>query len=279
MEYFTASDGARIAYEDVGQGRPLVFLHGLMAHRGFYDPQRVLSDEFRLITVDLRGHGSSAEAGSPLTVQQLAADVAALAAALDLSGAIGIGWSLGASVLWRVLAGPEGPRFAGSVTIDMTPRVLNAPAWQLGLSPELCDARTAAIRDDFSTFAVNAGQAIFAQPVADGKQALADWASFEFSRNDPAAIAAVWESLVEEDLRSDLARIFQPSLIVHGANSQLYGPGTADYLEDSLPNARAIRFDRSGHAPHLEEPEKFNRLIRDFAAGLPAFREAHATIS
>lgn len=249
-----------------------------MAHRGFYNRQNELSDEFRLITIDLRGHGASVEAAAPLTVKQLAEDVAALASALDLTGAIGIGWSLGASVLWRVLAGPEGGRFDGSVIIDMTPRVLNGGDWQLGLSPQLCEARSAAIRDDFSGFAVNAGQAIFAQPVLDGKQALADWSSFEFTRNDPAAIGAVWASLVNEDARAVLARIAQPSLIVHGAHSQLYGPGTADYLASALPNSRAVRFEQSGHAPHLEEPEKFNRLIRDFAASLPAARATHAAI-
>ena len=277
MQHFTASDGASIAYQDEGRGRPLVLLHGLMAHQAFYDPQRPLAQHFRLIRVDLRGHGGSGDAGSPLTVDRLAQDVAELASTLDLQQAIGIGWSLGASVLWRVLAGPEGALFAGSVVIDMTPRVLNAGTWQLGLSPELCEARSAAIRSDFSTFAANAGQAIFTQPIADGNRALADWASVEFARNDPAAIGSIWASLVDEDFRADLQRISQPSLIVHGANSQLYGPGTADYLAQALPNARAVRFERSGHAPHLEEPEKFNRLIREFAAGLSAARETQTT--
>ena len=63
LKQFTAADGARIAYADEGRGRPLVLLHGLMAHRGFYDPQAALADEFRLVTVDLRGHGASVEAG------------------------------------------------------------------------------------------------------------------------------------------------------------------------------------------------------------------------
>jgi pimeloyl-ACP methyl ester carboxylesterase len=83
---------------------------------------------------------------------------------------------------------------------------------------------------------------------------------------------------VAQDFRDELARIEQPSLIVHGAHSQLYGPDTAAYLAHALPDARAVRFDHSGHAPHLEEPELFNRLVRDFADALPAAR-AHATAS
>ena len=277
MQTFTAADGARIAYEDIGTGRPLLLLHGLMAHAGFFEAQHELSDHFRLISVDLRGHGSSKAEGRLLSVELLASDIAVLAQALDLEGAVGIGWSLGAAVLWRVLAGPQGRRFAGSVIVDMSPRVLNDGDWQLGLSREACDARTAAIRDDFSAFAVNAGQAIFAQPIAEAKRGTAEWASFEFARNDPASIEAIWTSLVDEDFRAGLAGIDQPTLVIHGAHSQLYGPGTADHLVHSLPDARAVRFDRSGHAPHMEEPQLFNRLIREFAASLPETREAHAT--
>ncbi len=277
MQHFTASDGANIGYSDEGAGRPLLLLHGLMAHGGFFRAQRELGTSFRLIAVDLRGHGRSRSAPGPLSIDRLARDVAELANALDLQGAIGIGWSLGASILWRILAGLEAGRFAGAVIIDMTPRVLNEGDWQLGLSRETCDVRTEAIRHDFGSFAATAGQAIFAQPVADGKRDLADWAGLEFARNDPAAIGAVWASLVGQDLRGDLGRIAQPTLVIHGAHSQLYGPGTADYLVRALPSARAVRFDRSGHAPHMEEPETFNHLIRDFAASLPVVRETHAT--
>jgi pimeloyl-[acyl-carrier protein] methyl ester esterase len=100
----------------------------------------------------------------------------------------------------------------------------------------------------------------------------------EFARSDPAAIGEVWTSLVGEDFRPMLARISQPTLIVHGANSHLYGADTADHLVAALPNARAIAFERSGHSPHIEQPELFNRTIRDFAARLPRLRETQTTI-
>jgi pimeloyl-[acyl-carrier protein] methyl ester esterase len=195
--------------------------------------------------------------------------VAALTEELDLDGAIGVGWSLGASILWRLLSGATGRRFTGAVIVDMTPKVLNEGGWTLGLSPELCEARRQAMSDGFEAFAHAAGSAIFAQPVRDEHQALAAWAGAEFARNDPAAISAIWTSLVEEDLRGALPRIAQPTLVVHGAHSQLYGAATAEHLVEALPNARALPFARSGHAPHLEEPERFNALVTDFAATLP----------
>jgi pimeloyl-ACP methyl ester carboxylesterase len=285
LQGFTASDGTRIAYRDTGSGAPIVLLHGLMAHGGFFAGQAGLAQDFRIIAIDLRGHGaspsdgrSSAEDSGP-TVERMAADVAELAEALDLQGAIGVGWSLGATVLWHVLAGPAAARFAGAVVVDMTARVRNDEEWDLGLSPEACEARSIAIRDDYEAFALTAGQAIFAQPVAAGQRAMADWAAQEFAKNDAGAMAAVWQSLVRQDMRALLEQIRHPTLIVHGAQSSLYGDDTADHLVAALPQARAVRFEASGHAPHLEEPELFNATLRDFAASLSPARIAQQSHS
>jgi len=266
---FTASDGTRIAWREAGSGRPILMLHGLMAHGGFFRGQAPLADSFRLISVDMRGHGASRVAGERPTLEQLTDDMVELSAALDLRDAVGIGWSLGASVLWRLLAGPAGERFAGAVIVDMTPKVLNGRDWSLGLTPDHVEARSAAFRDDFAAFAAIAGPAIF----ADGGKALGPWAAAAFAENEGPAIGAIWASLAEADLRPLLPAIAQPTLIVRGAWSPLYGPETADYLAETLPNARMVAFDRSGHAPHLEEPERFNRLIADFAADLPRIRQ------
>jgi len=269
LDFFTASDGTRIAYRDSGgAGTPLVLLHGLMAHGGFFRAQADLAADFRVIAIDLRGHGASARTGERPTVEQLAADVAGLAEALGLEGAIGVGWSLGATVLWHVLSGPAAWRFAGSVVVDMTARVRNDAEWDLGLSPEACEARSLAISEDFESFAASAGRNIFAQPVAPDRRQDADWASAEFARNDAGAMGSVWASLVRQDVRALLEKIEHPTLIVHGARSSLYGDDTADHLVAALPDARAVRFDRSGHAPHLEEPALFNQILRDFAARL-----------
>lgn len=278
MNTFFASDGGAIAYREEGSpsARPLVLLHGLMAHGGFFREQAELARRFRMICVDLRGHGETRCDPSSATVERAAADIGELSAALDLRDAIGIGWSLGATVLWHVLTGQEGRRFAGAIVVDMTARVRNGGDWDLGLSAEACEARSIAIRDEFEAFATGAGQRIFAQPVTPERQADAAWASAEFARNDPAAIAALWQSLEGQDARPLLRRIDHPTLVVHGARSALYGDDTARHLVDALPRARAVRFAGSGHSPHLEEPEQFNRIVTDFAAELPPVASAQA---
>ena len=147
----------------------------------------------------------------------------------------------------------------------MTARVENVDGWDLGLSPEACALRSAAIAADFQSFATAAGQAIFSQPISARMRETADWASREFARNDGATIGAVWRSLVGEDFRPLLPRISQPTLIVHGRHSQLYDAATAQYLARALPNASEIEFEGSGHAPQLEQSDRFNEVIRDFA--------------
>lgn len=277
MPHYIAPDGARIAYDDIGAGRPLLLLHGLMAHRGFFSRQHELAEQFRLISVDLRGHGETRSPGERPTIEQLADDVSGLADALDLEDAIGVGWSLGASVLWQVLAGPAARRFAGSVVIDMTPCVMNDADWRLGLSPDACEARRQAIESDFQAFATQAGQAIFAPSAGDALAEEARWAGEEFAKNDAAAISALWSSLVAQDFRDRLGRIGQPTLIAHGAHSHLYGSDTADHLGVALPNSRILQFECSGHSPHFEQPELFNRAISDFAASLPRVRNNEIT--
>jgi pimeloyl-ACP methyl ester carboxylesterase len=244
-----------------------------MANAGFFERQSELADRFRVIAIDLRGHGESPAGPRRPTIEILADDVAALAAELGVEGAIGVGWSLGAAVLWHVLAGPASSRFAGAVVVDMTARVMNEGDWQLGLSPETCEARSQAIRDDFPAFAAAAGQAIFAAPGAE-----ADRAASVFAANAPEPIGALWESLVAQDFRALLPSIRQPTLVVHGAHSHLYGVDTASHLAAALPNARAVEFGRSGHAPHLEQPDLFNAALRDFAASLPPVRQPEATV-
>ena len=156
-----------------------MLLHGLMAHGGFFRAQDALADDFRIIAIDLRGHGASPAAnGAAPTVERMAADVAELAEALDLEGAIGVGWSLGATVLWHVLAGPAAARFAGAVVVDMTARVRNDDEWDLGLSPEACEARSARDPRRFRELRARA-PARRSSPSRSraGHRALADWAS------------------------------------------------------------------------------------------------------
>lgn len=269
MPVLTLRDGVDLAYEDVGQGPVLLMVHGWGVNGGFFHPQaKGLADRFRVIAPDLRGHGRTA-AAEPMTIAQLADDVSQLADALDLKAVIGVGWSMGAQVLWTALLGPARPRFAGLVVIDMAPRIVSDGGWTLGVKRGY-ESSTApmlqqVMQADWPAYAAFLANGL----VADGAQAeradLIAWVSAEVSKNDPAPLAELWGSLTVQDFRETLGRLDLPVLIAHGAKSQLYTAETAADLAARLPNARVVAFEHSGHAPNLEEPETFNATIAGFA--------------
>jgi pimeloyl-ACP methyl ester carboxylesterase len=259
---FIASDGCGVAFRDEGVGRPLLFVHGLSANAATFAPQaEALAGRFRIVRIDLRGHGGTPAEGA-LTLDRLAADVAELARALDLRGAILIGWSLGAMLAWDVLLSAEAGRFAGLVTIDMTPRVENDAEWRLGLNDD--GARAVQPGETWRERCDRVATMIVADRQVNA--ALVARLGPELGTSDAEAVAAITMSMMARDYRPLLGRIAQATLIVHGAQSRYYGAATSVFLAEALPHARIVPFAHSGHAPHLEEPDRFNRLLAAFAA-------------
>jgi pimeloyl-ACP methyl ester carboxylesterase len=263
-------DDALIDFQDSGSGRPLLFVHGWGAHAGFFREQARLADGMRVVIPDLPGHGRSPRpARGSLSVERLARDLGRLLDRLDLRDVVAVGWSMGAMVLWRALLDGAAGRCAALVTIDMSPRITNAPDWPLGL----LDGQTngaiplavAAMRQNWPGFAHRVARRMLA---ADARPALGDWVARQFAANDPDAMAELWDSLARQDFRNELGRIGLPTLVVHGTDSLLYAPATAEFLTAALADARRLAVPGAGHAPHLEKPGVFNDALIAFAAGL-----------
>src|SRR3979490_856623 len=101
-EHFTmpttkTADGTEIYYKDWGSGQPIVFSHGWPLSADDWDPQLLffLSQGFRVIAHDRRGHGRSTQTGDGHDMDHYAADLAALTAHLDLKKAVHVGHSTG----------------------------------------------------------------------------------------------------------------------------------------------------------------------------------------
>jgi pimeloyl-ACP methyl ester carboxylesterase len=96
-------NGLSLHYEEHGSGEPLVLLHGGVAGSEIFDPMvPALAAGRRVITVDLQGHGRTAEIDRPLRPELLAGDVAALIEHLGLERADVLGYSLGGEVAFRL---------------------------------------------------------------------------------------------------------------------------------------------------------------------------------
>ena len=222
--------------------------------------------EFDCRAPDLPGHGAAA--GRTPTLDACA-DVIEEA----LKGAqspVLIGWSMGAAAAWRYIATRGTGGLAGLVTVDMSPKILPAPDWPHGLRRQTA-ASVAASTDRFRTDWDGATHGIAATMFAtpDGVPGLSrEEARALILSHDPVAMRALWDDLVAMDARDTIPRIDIPWLICSGAKSRVYPATTADWLGAHAPDARAYVFDKSGHSPHLEEPDAFARVIRDFAGGL-----------
>jgi pimeloyl-[acyl-carrier protein] methyl ester esterase len=282
MDELVVSDGLRMSWRERGQGPPLLLVHGWAAHGGFFRPQIVgLSDRFRVIAPDLRGHGDSpSDTGDAPTVQHLASDLCDLLAALDLRDVLAVGWSMGAMVLWEAALGRASGRFAGMVVEDMSPRIVNDADWPLGLrggyDDQAVESSVGAMTEDWPRFANAMARSILAEP--EEQPELLGFLEHEFAAQNPAPLAKLWESLAAQDFRGRLSAVAVPSLIIHGRFG-LYDAETSRFLARELPNAERISFASSGHAPHLEEPERFNRTITEFHDRLTAPTPAAALAS
>jgi len=124
--FLTTSDGTEIFYKDWGKGQPIVFHHGWPLSSDDWDAQMLffLDKGFRVIAHDRRGHGRSSQTDAGNEMDTYAADVAALAAKLDLRDAVHIGHSTGGGEVARYVARHGKGRVAKAVLIGAVPPVM-----------------------------------------------------------------------------------------------------------------------------------------------------------
>ena len=270
MKILNLRDDGLLKYESEGAGRPIVLLHGWGMRGDFFHEQiAALSPNFQVVVPDLRGHGQSSHLRNGQGLPTLVDDVAELLVSLDLSEALLMGWSMGAMVAWGVLQGKEASRISGLVTIDMVPRILNDENWKFGLregkDATVFSTITARMIADWPGFTRVFVPRIFASGRRTECKALADRIINKTQENHPESMARLWLSMADQDFRRKLPEINTPTLVIHGALSQLYSEEASEWVAGQMPNARRVDFANSGHAPHLEEPDLFNHTIEKFA--------------
>lgn len=264
-------DGALLRYDDVGEGRPVLFVHGWAMTGGlFRQLTDMLGRGLRAIAPDLRFHGGSSRAGAP-DIALLGRDLVDFAAALDLEDAVVVGWSMGAMAAWSAMSDRRfADRVGGLVAVDMSPRIVNDDDWLLGLADRRDLAATLAAAQSMREDWAGAVGRFVPRIVAEGAEAarasiVADLRTAALS-NDGGQMAALWESMAVQDFRGAIRSGGTPTLAVYGEKSRLYAPGSSRYIARESVDGRAVGFAESGHAPHLEEPRRFVEVLRAFAA-------------
>ncbi|MDE0853091.1 MAG: alpha/beta fold hydrolase [Nevskia sp.] len=248
-------NGIQVHFDSRGEGPPVVLIHGLGSNGKDWDPQTsVFSRQYRVITVDLRGHGRSAKPAGPYTVQLLSDDVAAVIRRLGVEGAHIVALSLGGALAFQLML--DYPYLVKSaVIVNSGPQlVLNRFAlWQRRLLIRLFG---------LPYFGRVLGKRLFPDPALSDERL-----RFEesFKANETRPYLAALNALARWNVWDQLASIEAPILVV--AADQDYTPVSfKQAYVDKLPNARLAVVPDSRHALPAERPEAFNRLVLDFLA-------------
>jgi pimeloyl-ACP methyl ester carboxylesterase len=256
-------------FEEHGRGPAVVMVSGLAATRTFFrDAVKDLSADHRVVTVELPGHGDTPLGGRPATVQRAAEDLGRVLEELDLRDVTLLGWSLGATVAYACLEHAGTDRVSRLVSVEQTPRLTVAPDWTHaafgGLDEEGAKGLRGSLTEDFAGFA----QTLVGSSFAAGSQPAQDITATllaEAGACDPAAVASLLADAVSQDWRGRVADISVPTLLIHGARSQVYPTPVGEWLARTIPGARLEMFADSGHLPFIEETERFTGAVRAFA--------------
>ena len=109
------------------------------------------------------------------------------------------------------------------------------------------------------------GAAMFAEPLDEASRARV---LHEILRCRPTTATAILLSQTLPDARPVLDELALPTLLVWGRDEKLVPVAGGEWLRDHVPGSELVVFERSGHCPMLEEPERFNELVAEFVARL-----------
>lgn len=251
-------DGMRLFYESHGEGRPVVLIHGLSGSHEMWKHQvPALARRFRVITLDLRGHGQSDKPPGPYSVPMFAGDVLRLLDHLGIETAVLVGFSMGGGTVQTfALAHPGRVRALGliSTSSEFTPE----------LRASFYECADVAERD---------GMAPLAEPL------VASWFAPEFREQhpdefqlnvrttlttDPKAFAASARANAVRNWTDQLHRITCPVLFVGGELDAAGPVRNAEIYRRHLRDLEVHIIPGVSHLLPLEAPDRFNRILLDF---------------
>jgi pimeloyl-ACP methyl ester carboxylesterase len=251
-----APDGVKIVYSAAGAGETtLLFIHGGLADRTFYDGQvRTFANRYRVIALDLAGHGESGSNRTKWGIPEFGADVKAVAATEKLKRIILLGNSLGGPVAIEAALLLSG-RVIGVVGIDTFQNL------DFSYSSEDARKRADAFRSDYSGSVKAMVKALF-HPDAD--PVLMAETERRMQKTSPDTAFALFLSFAGYDQSAAAGKLTVPLRAING-----------DLFPTGVPSVRKIKADfdaiimkHMGHYPMLERPDEFNRNVEDVVLDL-----------
>lgn len=264
-------DGGTIHYAEKGSGRPLVLFHGVTLRHDVWAPQfNMLADDYRVIAVDLRGHGRSEVGSLGLGLPRLATDVATLLTELDLREALLVGHSMGGMTLMRFCGDhPDvlDERVAG-LALVATAAYGTVPPLLGGASRRLLDRGAQQVSNGRhlpaqTLITKRAVRLVFGDhPPARAIDIVAEMVN----SIDDANLIGSLQGIVEHDARDALRATRTPSMVVVGTRDTLTPVPLSRKMARLMPGCEFVVLPRAGHQLMQERPNELADLIDAMAA-------------
>jgi pimeloyl-ACP methyl ester carboxylesterase len=268
--------GDELCFIDVGSGPPIVFVHGLMSSSSTWTAQidRVATGH-RVIAPDLFGHGESAKPAGDYSLGAHAASLRDLFDTLEIADATVVGHSLGGGIaLQLAYLFPDRVNAlvlvsSGGLGRELNPllRAATLPGSELVL-PLIASRWVHGVGDT----ALNVWSKVGLPPISPSAdeawrtlQSLADADTRRaFLATSRSVIDVFGQTVNAQNRLSGFAS--RPSMLVWGERDRIVPASHVEAARRELPATRVEIFARSGHFPHLDEPDRFAGVLADFMA-------------
>ena len=266
-EYLEVEPNVRLHITDAGEGRPIVLIHGWplsdeMFEYQYYD---LMENNFRVIGITLRGFGKSDKPYGEYNYDVHVQDIKIVLKKLAIKDAVLGGFSMGGSIAIRYASMDDEARISklalfGAAAPIWTQRKdfpYNLPKSAVDDLIELNYKDRPKLLSDFAK--------IFSATETSLNKGIGGWLNGICLSASSYATAQCLIALRDTDLRSDLAKIKIPTVIMHGKKDKICSFELAEQMQAGISNSHIVAFKNSGHSLFLEETEKFNAELIKFA--------------
>ncbi|WP_067975319.1 alpha/beta fold hydrolase [Nocardiopsis trehalosi] len=272
MPYVTTRDGVDVYYEDWGEGRPVVFVHGWPLNGdAWQDQMKVVADNgFRGIAHDRRGHGRSGRPWTGYDFDTFADDLNDLLTHLDVRDAALVAHSMGGGELARYIGRHGTGRVGRAVLLSAVPPIMvRSESNPEGVPEDVLTGIKDGIIAERSQFWKDTAEGFFGANRPGNKVTQGNRDAFWFMAMHQCVEAGVRcvDAFGYTDFTDDLRRFDVPTLIVHGDDDQVVPiDATARKSARIIPDATLKVYEGGSHGIALVpgDKERFNRDLLEF---------------
>jgi pimeloyl-ACP methyl ester carboxylesterase len=266
-EYIKVEANVKLHITDMGEGRPVVLIHGWPLSDEMYEYQYndLINKNFRVIGITLRGFGKSDKPYGTYNYDVHALDIKKVLSKLNIEDAVLVGFSMGGAIAIRYLSEDDGAHVSKLALCGAA-----APIWTqredfpYNLPKSAVDDLIELNYKDRPQLLSNFAK-IFSATETSLNEGIGNWLNGIGLSASSHATAQCLIALRDTDLRSDLKKITIPTVIMHGKKDKICTYDLAEQMKNSILNSYIVTFEHSGHSLFLEETRKFNSELIKFA--------------